>query len=311
MSVRPAAPEACPPPLLWQDVRREYLARSTSTTVDSAAGPVAVRTWGAGPVLYCLPGFTSPAELYGLMIWLLRDEFQCVTIEPAEISKSPGRSASQTPMQQYVEMLRAVIQAQGVTKYSILGANFGAAWGLAMARAEPGSISRLILLHGFAHRRLSWSEWALKTACSFSRRTLSQFPGRETFQVQNHRRWFPPFDETRFQYFLDASGEIPLREVARRAHAVMLFDLRNSLSQILVPTLLVRTEGEGRVATTLQDELSRGLPNVRQEWLHNTGQLPYLTHPHRLAKLIRIFHAEDVIQKTVSAVSEEVVPTEI
>jgi hypothetical protein len=80
-------PAACPPPLLWQDVRREYLAQSTERVI----GSVSVRILGAGPPLYFLPGFSAPAELYCLMIWLLRDDFRCVTIEPLKPGLGSGK----------------------------------------------------------------------------------------------------------------------------------------------------------------------------------------------------------------------------
>jgi hypothetical protein len=35
--------------------------------------------------------------------------------------------------------------------------------------------------------------------------------------------------------------------------------------------------------------LASGLPCARTEFLHTTGHLPYLTHPHRIAKLTREF----------------------
>jgi pimeloyl-ACP methyl ester carboxylesterase len=66
-------------------------------------------------------------------------------------------------------------------------------------------------------------------------------------------------------------------------------DLRPDLPQIRQPVLLVRTEGEGAVSAACQEELAAALPHAKSEWLHTTGQLPYLTHPHRLAKLVKSF----------------------
>ena len=275
--------EVCPPPLLWQDVRREFLAQSQLRSIDSSAGPLSLRVWGDGPALYLLPGFSCPAELYCLLVWLLRNDFQCVTVE------STGEH--RWSINDLAESLRNVADALEHDSFSVLGANFGAAWGLAAARRMPRQISRLLLLQGFARRRLSFAERMLARLCRFSSGSLKSFPGRVMFQTQNHRRWFPPFDPTRWQYFLDATGEMPLRELSRRAAAIARFDLRSELSGVAVPTLLVRTEGEGQTAAEGQIELERLLPRAEVEWLHTTGQLPYLTHPHRLAKLIRTFCA--------------------
>src|SRR5579871_2541399 len=75
------AGEACPPPLVWQEVLAAYYSESQPWEV--AAGPRRLqgRTWGTGPSLYLLNGFAATAELYALMIWLLRDTFRCVVFD--------------------------------------------------------------------------------------------------------------------------------------------------------------------------------------------------------------------------------------
>lgn len=275
----------CPPPLMWQDIRRDFQSQSTPHTIECAAGTAGVRSWGSGPALYFLPGFTAPSELFGLMIWLLRDEFRCVTVEPLAVraTHTPAPFGAET------DLLLAAADQLGDDGFLVFGANYGAAWGLAAAARCPERITRLLVLQGFLHRRISIWERGLAAWCGWSRRTLGQFPRREFLQAQNHRRWFPPFDATRWQYFLDASGALPLRELSRRAREIARLDLRPVARQIVTPTLVIHTEGDGAIAEACQQELARQLPAVNSEWLHNTGHLAYLTHPHRLAKLVRTF----------------------
>ena len=66
-------------------------------------------------------------------------------------------------------------------------------------------------------------------------------------------------------------------------------NLEDRLQQVRCPVLLVRTEGQGKLEAAGHEALERGLPNARVEWLHSTGLHPYLTHPHRLAKLLKTF----------------------
>lgn len=295
------SPQACPPPLMWQDVRREYLAQSESRSISSPHGTANVRILGAGASLYLLPSFAAPAELFCLLFWLLRDEFRCVTVE-RDWTNLTNRTAAPS-LEHDADLLWAVADELGDATMDVCGANYGAAWGLAAAQRQPGRISRLILLEGFLHRRLSFFERQLAWICGWSRRTLASVPGREFLQMQNQRRWFPPFDQTRWQYFLDATGEMPLNELSRRARAISRFDLRSAAGEIKTPTLVIHTEGDSALAETGQLELERRLPNVQSEWLHNTGQLAYLTHPHRMAKLIRGFctnvgHVSNVPEKS-------------
>jgi len=301
MSISPPEPDsatACPPPLMWQDVRREYLAESTERIVETPAGSVSVRYIGSGRPLYFLPGFTAPAELFCLLIWLLRDEYRCVTLEPSwsdgPRASNQKRSATRPNFQYEVEQLLTVADELHDDRPAIFGTDYGAAWGMATALSRPDRVSHLLLLNAFAHRRISVLERQLAWWGSRSRRTLVTLPFRDLIQTQNHRRWFPPFDTTRWPYFLETSGQMPVMELARRARSVMNYDLRAELPRLSTPTLLIRTEGDGGVATRCLDELEQGLPHVQTEWLHNTGHLAYLTHPHRLAKLVWSFVTETV-----------------
>jgi pimeloyl-ACP methyl ester carboxylesterase len=238
--------------------------------------------------LYLLPGFSVPAELYCLLVWLLRDDFRCVTVEPDwQGSGKDDRRLQPRTMRDYADMLLAVADDLGDDTVMLFGAEFGAAWSLAAAFQAPRRIARLILLQGFVRRKLTLFEQGLAWACRLSRRSLAEFPYRDAVQTRNHRQWFPPFDQSRWRYFLEATGQMPLRELSRRALAVARFDGREDARQISVPTLLVQTEGDGQLAQGCQAELEGLLPNVRVESLSNTGALAYLTHPHRLAKLIR------------------------
>ena len=88
------------------------------------------------------------------------------------------------------------------------------------------------------------------------------------------------------------TGEAALAAVLSRAALVQDFDVRSRLSAILHPILLIQSEGEGAVSSQCHDELASGLPNAKSEWLHSCGHIPYLTHPHRVAKLVQTFFLE-------------------
>ena len=108
-------------------------------------------------------------------------------------------------------------------------------------------------------------------------------------QERGHRLWFPPIDPTRWLFYLEDAGRTPVAELARRFGMLNRFDVRSRLDQLVAPTLLLQVEGEGESQARCRDELSALLPNARTEFLHSTGLLTFLTHPHRLAKLVREF----------------------
>ena len=60
--------------------------------------------------------------------------------------------------------------------------------------------------------------------------------------------------------------------------------------KILSPDITHKSDVGGVVLNIgNHEELEAALPHARSEWLHTTGQLPHLTHPHRLSKLVREF----------------------
>jgi pimeloyl-ACP methyl ester carboxylesterase len=103
----------------------------------------------------------------------------------------------------------------------------------------------------------------------------------------NHQPWFPPFDHSRFDFLLESTGTLPLSDLARRALAVNSFDTASRLHEINCPVMLLRSEGEGRLAADSQELLEKKIKHPRIEWMHSAGQHPTLTHPHRVAKLVR------------------------
>lgn len=287
----PPAGEACPPPLVWQEVLAAYRSESQPWELRSGSRRLVGRTWGGGTEgrgrpLYLLNGFAATAEMSALMIWLLRDEFRCVVFDTFD---DGSLRRSSPAMSDFAADVVAAADHHGDNVFGVFGASFGAAVALQLALESPERVSGLVLQHGFAQRRLSVFERMLEWWCRGSRRPLSVFPGRRRIQELNHRRWFPPFDGTRFEFLVESTGSIPLGDLARKALAAHAFDVTDRLGEIACPILLVRTEGEGRMDAACHARLEQGLKSSRTEWLHSSGLHPSLTHPHRLAKHLKAF----------------------
>lgn len=282
------AGEPCPAPLIWQEVRESYL--KDSTPWQQVHGPHLLlgRRWGQGPPLYFLNNFAATAELYALTAWLLKDDFCCVVFDTATEDR---KAALQSPpsVSGFADDLFCVANHLGHPTFQLYGAGFGAAVALQAALDRPQRIERLMLQHGFVNRRLSLFERWLAAVCLRSGQTLDALPQRRRFQAVNHQSWFPPFDQSRFDFLIDSTGSIPLRDLARRALAINKFNITARLKEVACPVMLLRTEGEGRLAADAQAVLEAGLNQPQTEWMHSAGQHPCLTHPHRVAKIIRSF----------------------
>lgn len=282
------AGEPCPTPLVWQEIREKFLNESRSWELIRGPHRLTGHTWGEGPPLYFLNNFAATAELFSLTAWLLKDQIRCVVFDSTACDRRKIKDKSPL-ISDYADDLFAIADQHGDRQISVYGAGFGAGVGLQAVIRSPARIDRLVLQHGFASRRLSFFERLLMSVCLRSSQTLDRMPQRRRFQAVNHQPWFPPFDHSRFEFLLDSTGSLFLQDLARQAWAINSFNVDSQLSQIDCPVLLLRTEGEGRMAAQSQEVLERFLKNRRTEWLHSAGQHPCLTHPHRVAKLLKSF----------------------
>jgi pimeloyl-ACP methyl ester carboxylesterase len=283
----PAAPtepagEGCPTPLAWQEVLTAFRTESQPWQVIRGDCTITGRTFGQGPPLYLLCGMGGTHELLALFVWLLKDQFRCILYDYPEYQRQPT-------LDDFAADLLAVADAQGDANFDVFATSFGVMAALKAMQAAPARIGRAVLQGGFAHRQLTWAE---RRAISFYGRVSWHYrsvPLREPIQRNNHQTWFPPFDATRWHFFLQNTGEIRARAMAQRGAIIRDSDLRPELAQISQSILLVHGEGDGLAPLADAELLQHGLPHARLEVLHTTGHIPYLTHPHRLRKVVEEF----------------------
>lgn len=278
--------EPCPTPLMWQEVRENFLSESTRWEIVRGPHHLHGRWLGNGPPLYFLNNFAATAELFALTVCLLKDRFRCVVFDATTDSRKIARQSAPS-INDFALDLFAIADHLGDVSFPIYGAGFGATVALQATIQQPERVSHLLLQHGFAKRRLSMFERWLASACLASGQTLDRLPQRRRFQAVNHRPWFPPFDQSRFDFLVDSTGTLLLRDLGRRALAVNSFDAGEAIRMVKCPVTLIRTEGEGRLAAESQAEIEKAIPHSKTEWMHSAGQHPYLTHPHRVAKIVQ------------------------
>lgn len=250
-------------------------------------------TWGNGPPLYFLRGTVGTAAELALLTYLLREDFRCVVLNERRSTPGGSRVSEMTPAGAATDLFAvadALGDADGLTLYS-MGSGCLTAWEAALS--QPNRVQRLIVQGGFTRHSLSWAERFLVQVGRLCPGRLRHLPGFVTLLTANHRAWFPPFDADRWDRYADDAGETSTRDFARRARTLLRCDFRERLRQLHTPTLLIRGEGDGRSLAARQDEVIGLLPSCHVETMPSAGRLPHITHPHRVAKLVRNFCADE------------------
>ncbi|QDU39185.1 Alpha/beta hydrolase family protein [Maioricimonas rarisocia] len=288
-----ASGESCPTPLSWEQVLEEFTRSGSPLEVGSTGGTITGATYGSGSPLYFLGGISGDHRLFALLAYLLREEHRCVLLDYPDL---PGRLRPLERLNRIVDGILAVADQLQDEALLLYAANFGTVPAMELMRREPQRVRAALLQGaGLRYQLTAFERLVFRAGGAWPGR-LERVPGWFSMQAQNHRPWFPPFDASRWQFLIDNLGATPACQAARRAGILTAVDYRESAEKLSMPIQLVRTEGEGRLTTVRQDELEQRLPNVRSEWMHTTGQLPYLTHPHRLVKLLRTFQQDAALE---------------
>ncbi len=279
-----APPEGCPTPLEWREVLDRFLREADHWYCDRDGRRIVGRTWGSGPPLYFLNGLTGTHELFCLTIWLLREKFRCVAFDYPD--------SSRLSIEQLAEWPEAVADLHGDDAFSVFATGLGAMPAWALAARSPCRVRKLIVQGGLTSLQPTAAERAIAALGTFWPGRFAHVPGRWTLQQRTHRPWFTADDPSRFLFFLQSTGKQRTRGVAERFRAAAKFDARPLLPTLDVPVLMIRTEGEGANRAAAAEECARLLPRSRTELLHSCGLLPFLTHPHKLAKVCSAFLSE-------------------
>ena len=285
----PPPGEGCPTPLAWAEVVAAFESEGRLEQVAFTAGTISARRLGTGRPIYFLNGASGDSRLFALTAWLLREEFECIVVDYPRFTHSiPARDY----LPRTVDGLEALRTRLGHASAAVYGAMFGGLVAAEWLKATPAPVLSCGILQT-PTIATPWT-WLERLLLGTGRRLpgrVTSLPGWKPLQERNHRDWFPPVDPTRWDFLLGNLSETPIRDLAIRMRSTGAA-IDADLSKIRQPVLLIRTEGEGRGHTQHAEELQARLPNARTEWMHTAGHLPFLTHPHRLVKLIRGFLAE-------------------
>lgn len=240
---------------------------------------------GEGPPLVLLHGWPTNSREWRAQLDGLADEFQVVAWN------APGAGPSSDPPEDFglpdwADVLAAFVQALGLQRVHVGGLSWGAGLALELYRRHPTLVRSLILVGAYAGWAGSLPAATVEQRLQLMERN-SQLP---------HGDWAPALIRTLVAD--DAPTEITdeLASIIAELHpaatrtALRAFaeaDLRDVLSQVDVPTLIVNGERDVRAPRSVWEPLYNAVPGADLVLIPDVGHMVDMEAPDRLNDEIR------------------------
>lgn len=185
------------------------------------------------------------------------------------------RETNDISFEHFVTDLGAVVDAQGLERFPLLGISQGGAVAIAYAIRNPQRVSHLILLgcfaRGAAYRPKQGPEFV-----EMSRAIIRQGWGSEdpTYRQMFGMGFFPDGTPEQWKWFGELERVSATPEIAERiSMANHGIDVRALLPQIKVPTLILHCRGDRRVPYEMGCELAANISGARFVTLESNNHL--------------------------------------
>ena len=279
-----------PPQLTLQDALAQMEAQARHGTFPTGRYNCAYTDWGEGPPLILIHGLGDEQRSFALVMALLRRHFRCIAYN----LPVGGRDRARLGRYSHEELSRDVFRLMdhmGLHAATLLGHSFGSTVALRAMHAQPQRVTRGVVVGGFANRPLSRRQWWLGLVAKWlgGNRTLSELWNRNDYMQRAHHAPFAAHEPERWQFFLDQTGQAPLKAMGHWGHQLHRVDLRPLLPAIKQPVLILCGDRDPLVPQSYPDYLIQNLPNGVMFQIEDCGHVPMLTHPETLAEVLLKF----------------------
>ncbi|MDP8927165.1 MAG: alpha/beta hydrolase [Actinomycetota bacterium] len=256
-------------------------------TIEVQGHSIAYRQQGDGPPLVLLHGWPTNSREWCAQLDGLSDEFGVVAWE------APGSGPSSDPPEEFrlpdwADVLAAFIQTLGLQHVHIGGLSWGGGLALELYRRHPTMVRSLILMGAYA----GWGG-SLPAATVEQRLQLMERNSRSPAED-----WAPALIRTLVadnapEEITDELASIiaELHPAATRTalRAFAEADLRDVLSRIDVPTLMVYGERDVRAPRSVWEPLQSTIPGAELVLIPDVGHMVDMEAPDRVNEEIRAF----------------------
>jgi pimeloyl-ACP methyl ester carboxylesterase/DNA-binding winged helix-turn-helix (wHTH) protein len=174
--------------------------------------------------------------------------------------------AQDMSFESWVRDLRAVVDAEGLERFSLLGISQGCAVAIAYAARHPERVDKLVLYGGYAVGR---SLRATTPQAELERTLLSNLIrvgwGRDNpaFRQVFGTLFLPEGTPEQHQWFNDLAKTMPMENALRVRQTTDVIDVRRDAERVRVPTLVLHARGDAMIPFEIGLQLAAHIPGAR------------------------------------------------
>jgi pimeloyl-ACP methyl ester carboxylesterase len=256
-------------------------------TIQIGGIQIAYNFKGKGPPLVLLHGALSDHRMWYPQLEVLSDEFTVIAWD------APGCGESTDPpedfnLADFADVLALMLKRVNVNHAHVLGLSFGGGLAFEFYRRHPRIPSSLILASAYAGWAGSLPSEAVTLRLNNGLQQ-SHMPPQKVVE-----KWLPTlFNEDSNPEIIEKTAEImaDFHPIGMRAmlRAFANADLRDALSEIKVPTLLLYGEDDQRSPMNVAKDIHARIPESRLITIQDVGHLCNLEAPAKFNREVRRF----------------------
>lgn len=202
--------------------------------------------------------------------------------------------AAEMSFESWVRDLEAVVDAEGLARFSLLGISQGCAVAIAYAVRHPDRVDRLVLYGGYAvgrkHRTMSPQEELERTLLENLIR-VGWGKDNPAFRQVFGTLFLPEGTPEQHQWFSDLAKTMPMQNALRVRQITDRIDVRAEAAQVRTPTLVLHARGDGMIPFEIGRQLAALVPGARFVPLESRNHVLLETEPAwpRFVEEVRAF----------------------
>ena len=190
--------------------------------------------------------------------------------------------AADMSFESWVRDLEAVVDAEGLERFSVLGISQGCAVAIAYAVRHPERVDKLVLYGGYAvgrgYRNMTPQE-ELERTLLLNLIRVGWGKDNPAFRQVFGTLFVPEGTPEQHQWFNDLAKTMPMENALAVRTITDAIDVRQQAAQVRVPTLVLHARGDGMIPFEIGRQLAALIPGARFVSLDSRNHVLLETEP--------------------------------